>query len=168
MTERNYEQDLAIDPHELDECWLKHPALYMQYSRELADAQRTSTKAKEKLDVVRAEVDKDIRTNPDKFNLQKVTEGIVSATIALDERYREAQSDLNEKIYEVNILQGAVRAFDHRKKALENMVQLLMMEYFAGPKEPRNLPPGKRMADKAAAKATDSQREGLNRRRRKK
>jgi hypothetical protein len=41
--------------------------------------------------------------------------------------------------YEAEVLQGAVNAVDHRKDALENLVRLHGLQYFAGPKVPRNL-----------------------------
>ena len=168
MTEFNYENDLAIDPHALDEEWLRHPGFYMKYAEELANAQKARDKAKERLDVIRAEIDTDIRTNPDKYSIAKITEAVVTNTILLQDDYQQMIEDLSDKNYEVNILQAAVRAFDHRKKALENLVQLHIASYFAGPKEPRNLPPGKRMADRAQEKASQKQRETINRKRRKK
>lgn len=164
----DYEQDLGIDPNELDEEVLKQPIFYFQYAEELANAQKARDKAKERLDVTRAEIDTDIRTNSDKYDIAKITEAVVTNTILLQDDYQQMIEDLSDKNYEVNILQAAVRAFDHRKKALENLVQLHIASYFAGPKEPRNLPPGKRMADRIQEKASQKQREAINRKKKRK
>jgi len=162
----NYENDLAIDPHALDDEWLLHPNLYMKYSEALAQAQKSRDKIKEKLDVTRAQVDRDIRKKPDDYGISKITETVVAGAILMEARFTEVQDLLTDANLEVNLLQAAVRSFDHRKKALENLVTLYMASYFAGPKEPRDLPSGKRMVDRARDKASEKQREGINRRRR--
>jgi len=51
----------------------------------------------------------------------------------------------------VGKLDAAVRAMNVKKDALENMVKLLGMQYFAGPKEPRDL--HREVDNRAAARA---------------
>lgn len=152
MTEINYEKDLAIDPGELDEEWLNQPVLMERYGRLSADAQRERDQLKEKMDVVRAETDNAIRENPtkykcptDKAGAPKPTEAWIAAAILTTEEYRKASDTLIEANYKLNLLNSAVRAMEHRKKALEKLVELFGLQYFAGPKEPRQLMPGKRM-----------------------
>lgn len=161
----DYEQDLAIDPHNLAEEWLRHPMLYMKYSEELAEAGKRRDKAKETLDIGKAQLDSSIRKDPDAYNVPKVTETAVSNAILISEGYQRLSEEYNETVWEVNILSAAVRAFEQRKKALESLVQLYIAQYFAGPKEPQNLPEGKRMVDIARGERSDKQRESLQRKR---
>ena len=168
MADFDYEKELAIDPHMLDEEWLMHPQKYFLISKSLAEAQKDRDKAKEHLDIVKAELDSDIRKDPGKYELAKITEAVVSSTIIQQTKFIEAQNEYDRINYDVNIKTSGVRTFDHRKKALENLVQLHIASYFAGPKEPRNLPPGKRMIDAARDKVSDKQREALTKSRRRK
>ena len=165
MEEYDYAADLAIDPYALDEEWLRQPSLYMKYSLLVADAEKKRGLAKERLDVTKAELERAIRKDPDKYipTEIKLTEAVITSTIVLQPAYREDNSKLTEANYELDILQAAVRAFDHRKSALENEVRLWVGNYFSGPKEPRDIPGGKRIVDLARGKVAERSREALNR-----
>jgi len=95
--------------------------------------------AKERLDFVRAKLDAEIRNDPEKFGITKLTESAIQATIILQPEYQEAARAYNDAKYEYEVSQAAVRAIDQRKTALENLVKLLSVSYFAGPKTPRDL-----------------------------
>lgn len=137
--ELNYEQDMYIDPEGLDICILEQPTLMMKYSRILAQAEKISDQAKEKLDQVTAELDNKIRTKPGRFGVEKVTEGAVKAVILTRPRYQESNAELMEAKYNAKVIQGAVKAIEQRKSALENLVKLHGQQYFAGPSIPRDL-----------------------------
>lgn len=135
----DYEQDLTIDESALDVEWLQQARLMMQYGRYCSECKLEMDKAKEHLEVTKAELDKDIRANPDSFDLTKITEGVVSNTIILQPEHQEAlDAYLNAK-YEFDMALNAVRAIDQKKAALENLVRLHGQQYFAGPSVPRDL-----------------------------
>jgi len=163
MKEKEYEQDLAIDPYCLDEEWLRQPGLYMKYSSMAADAQKRRDQLKERLEVIKAELDKKIRLTPSNYvTAEKVTETSIAFAILLQPEYKEAANDLTESNYELNMLQSAVRALDHKRSALENEVKLWLGSYFSGPKEPRDIPGGKRIVDIARDKVSSRMREEMN------
>lgn len=137
--ELDYEKDIVIDDSALDLEWLDQPALFLKYSRNLAKCNQELDETKQNLDIVKAETDSKIRKNPEKYKIEKITEAVVTTLILQDVEYQEAyQIYLNAK-YQVDIAMGAVRAFDQRKSALENLVKLHGQSYFAGPKLPRDL-----------------------------
>jgi len=162
MTEINYSEDLAIDPHALDEEWLRQPVLYAQYSSLLSDAQKTRDYIKEKLEVKRSELDKDIRQNPEKYGVPKITESVVANTILSLDDYRKVGQEVIEATYEYNMLQNAINALEHKKRALENLVRLWLGSYFSGPIEPRDIPGGKRIIDIARDKISTKMRQEIN------
>lgn len=163
MEEKEFEKDLGIDPYCLDEEWLKQPGLYMKYSSVAADAQRRRDQLKERLEVIRAELDKKIRLSPTTYLTgDKVTETSIAFAILLQPEYKEVVNDLAEANYELNMLQSAVRAFDHKRSALENEVKLWLGSYFSGPKQPRDIPGGKRMVDIVRDKVSSRMREEMN------
>jgi DNA polymerase II large subunit len=135
----NYENDIRIDETALDVEWLEQPSLMMKYAQISASARKTLDEAKEELEFVRAELDKAIRSNPDRYDIDKITEAVVIATITIHKDYQKASSALINAKYENDMAYGAVKAIDARKDALENLVRLHGQQYFAGPKVPRDL-----------------------------
>jgi hypothetical protein len=111
----------------------------MKYAQISASARKTLDEAKEELEFVRAELDKAIRSNPDRYDIDKITEAVVIATITIHKDYQKASSVLINAKYENDMAYGAVKAIDARKDALENLVRLHGQQYFAGPKVPRDL-----------------------------
>jgi hypothetical protein len=136
----NYEADIKIEEGCLDIEWLEQPMKMLQYGKHAAEMKRNLDRAKEKLELVRAELDNEIRSNPNKFGLEKVTDKAIDATIPLQERFKKASSDYLDVRFESDVAFAAVKAFEQRKDALENLVRLHGQQYFAGPKVPRDLP----------------------------
>ena len=135
----NYEQDVTIDPDSLDTEWLDQPRLMLRYAKHAAKTKQDLEREKEKLDIVRADLDKKIRVIPEEFGIVKLTESVITSTIITQEKYKEANEDYLEAAYESNMAQGAVRALEGKKTALENLVKLHGQQYFAGPSVPRDL-----------------------------
>lgn len=150
----DYEKDMKIDPNALDVEWLEQPNLMMKYGRIAAQTKVDMDMAKEKLEVVKAELDKDIRLNPEKYDIAKLTESVVTNTIILQPEYKEASEVYIKASYEFNMARYAVQAISDRKDALENLVKLHGMQYFAGPSVPRDL--SKEWESKQKQKKVDS------------
>lgn len=135
----NYETDVSIDESALDVEWLDQASLTMKYCQLEAEAQRAYDNAKERLDIVRAELYQKITNDPDSYNLPKTTEGAINGAILMTEKYQEAQEDVGQALYEYQMAKAAVRAMYAKKDALENLVRLHGQQYFAGPSVPRDL-----------------------------
>ena len=135
----DYQADIRIDETALDLEWLDQPKLMMFYTGVEAKAKKRLDEARESLTIIRAELDFKIRQSPADYNLDKVTETSIGNCIVLQDEYKDAQTEVIECQYEVNMAIGAVRSFDHRKTALENLVKLYGQQYFAGPKVPRDI-----------------------------
>jgi hypothetical protein len=125
---------LNLDQNQLDEQWLEQPRLYHKYARRLANAKQSLEEAKAELELCRAELDREIRLNPEAFGLAKLTENIVSNTITIQERYKETQASLIEVKHKVDIYQATVTTLEHRKRALESLVTLHGQDYFSSPR----------------------------------
>jgi hypothetical protein len=132
----NYEKDIVIDGESLDLEWLHQPALMMRYTQNSARRRKELEEARQSLDVAKAEADKMIRTNPDKYGIEKMTETVVANAVLKEKGYQQAYTEYLEAKYESDMAQGAVNAFEHRKSALENLVRLYGQQYFSGPKLP--------------------------------
>jgi len=135
----DYEKDIEIDAELLDSEWLDQPSKMLKYTKHCARMEKERDEAKEALELVKAELDKEIRTNPDKFKVEKITDKVVEATVQMQPAYKEANAEYLEAKFEYNVARGAVDAFDQRKTALENLVRLHNAGYFAGPSVPHDL-----------------------------
>lgn len=139
MSELNYEKDVTINEDALDVDWLEQPRLMIRYSRYAAECRYEYEQAKTNVDVVKAELDKQVRNNPSEFGIEKPTEGAINSAIQASEKFQEAQKALHQAQYDLNVAQAAVKSIDGKKDALENLVRLHGQQYFAGPKVPRDL-----------------------------
>lgn len=137
--EIDYEKDVQIDPTALDVEWLNQADLMLKYSKYCADKKKEMDEEKEKLDFIRATLDLKIRSSSELFGLAKPTESSIQSTILLQKEYQEQSKKYALAKYEYDVASGAVRAIDQKKTALENLVKLLSVSYFAGPKAPRDL-----------------------------
>lgn len=135
----DYETDITIDESALDVEWLEQPRLFLEYGRNEHATRRTMDYAKERLDLVKAKLDKALRADPDKYNIARISEGAITNTIFLQPEFKEANEKFIEANYEYGVARAAVWAFDQRKTALENLVRLHGQNYFAGPRVPRDL-----------------------------
>ena len=132
-----YKEDLTIDKFSLPEEWERQPQLYMQWAEAHALAMDEVSRAKEQLDLVKAELDEQIRVDPERFGFdKKPTEAAISACIVKQTIYNDAYKHYLEKNKSSNILAGAKEAMNHKKKALEGLTQLLLGGFYAIPKIP--------------------------------
>ena len=153
--ELNYEEDIRIDETALDVEWLDQPSLMMKYARHQAEMLRAEEEAKENLEIVQSELDKEVRNDPEGFGITtKLTEAGVLGAIKMSEEYKKALKKYNEARFENNVAKGAVKSIDARKGALENLVRLHGQQYFAGPSVPRDLT--KEWQEKEKRKKTSS------------
>jgi hypothetical protein len=139
MSNLNYERDIHIDSEALDIEWLEQSSLMMKYSQNVAQLQKEVDEAKESIELIKAELDKKIRSKPEKYGIVKITDTQVASTILMQQSYQIASTAYIDAKFELNTAKGAVDAFEHRKNSLENLVKLHGQQYFAGPKIPRDL-----------------------------
>jgi len=130
-----FESDLFIDKFSLDQECVDQPTLYAKYGELHADAIQERDFVKESLDIKKAELYRKIRENPTKYGCnEKPTESAVSNIITEDRSIQDLSEELREKNHQVNVLGVAREAFVHRKKSLENLVELYLTSYFSQPR----------------------------------
>ena len=130
------ELDLSIDLFNLEKEWADQPELRRKYGHLQADANRDLAEAKADLSVVEAEIATAVRKDPGTFGLTKLTESVVKETIPIQSKHKDAVDEVIAAKHRVDILDAAVSAIDHRKKALEKEVELFIANYFAKPRSP--------------------------------
>lgn len=121
-------EDLEVDVHNLSEQWAEQPTLFLNYALEL------SILIKER-SIARAKLTDKVTASPEGYGLAKVSEAGI-------ERVLVADSGIIDLTHRIDNFGWAVKAMEHRKKALEYESQLLMGGFHAEPKERK--PPKKK------------------------
>lgn len=132
MKDLDYKKDISIDEENLDTEWLRHSATYMQYLEYSVYCSNILEKKEEQLEVLAAELDKEIRSNPGE---KKLTENSIKNEILTNNNYKTLKEEIIQARYNYNIVKSAVNAFEHRKKALERLCDLWMFGYNSAPKQ---------------------------------
>jgi len=125
-----------IDITRLDEEWLNQPKIFFKYASKLADAQRRESQARAEREIVKAEVDLEVREHLKKYKIDKVklTEAVIIGIVMKQPTYQKAQKERLRRKHKTDILQAAVNALNHRRSALERLVALHGQNYFSTPK----------------------------------
>ena len=71
-----------IDQDQLDHELVRQPRLYWQHAQKMAEAGAEHERAKARLEVVEAELDREVRRDPTSFGIEKVTESVLLPKIA--------------------------------------------------------------------------------------
>ena len=150
MKELNYEKDIFIDENQLDIEWLEQSSLMLKYCNHESQMEQNLDIEKTKLDLLKSELDSQIRKNPSDFGVEKITETVVLNAVIATEEYQEAYLTYLDVKFERDVAKNAVKAFSQRKDALENLVKLHGQSYFAGPRIPRNISEERQMKQKSS------------------
>jgi hypothetical protein len=134
----DFEKDVYIDPNALDVEWLRQASLTAKYAQKAAYAKDNLTRAKDKLDVVKAQLDGELRAGI-AAGEKKPTEAAIASMVLQHPRYAEVNEAYLEAKLNADLCQAACTALENKKSALEALVRLLGMQYFAGPREPRDI-----------------------------
>ena len=130
------EEDLdyfEIDPDRLCEEWLRQLKIYRKHTHQLADARSEHERAKAQKEVVEAELDKDIRLHPEKYDMDKITDKAVERAIVREKAYQKATEECIKARHTMDICQADVDTLDQKKKALENAVRLQIANLWGEP-----------------------------------
>ena len=127
---RTWHNRLAINLQNLHRDIAEHPAYYAEIAEIGAEAKAAMHAAKANKDVIDAEVASEIRSNPEKFGLTKVTEASIKEALTMDSRVRSAQSMFLGAQENSEMIAVLVNAFEHRRSMLNNEVQLYIANYW--------------------------------------
>jgi len=142
-------ENLPIDPSQLDEEWLQQPLLFDEAQQEAADCLKARDQAKDELEQFEAERSNFYRSDAEKQS-KKITEKALLEMLLLDPDVKIKRSELNEANYQLNLANNTVRTFDMRKSALAKLTDLWISNYFSTPNPNHLVEEGKRYI-----KATD-------------
>lgn len=122
-----------LDSTRLDDAWRGQPKHVWKVTEKVAELRAEVEKAKARIESTKANVALEARQNPDDFGIDKLTEDAVKNAVAGNKRVTLAIDKLIQAKFELEKWEGVLIALDHRKRALENLVDLHGQGYFAEP-----------------------------------
>lgn len=128
--------DFEIDDLRLPWEWNRQASLVYRYGEHLADCQRALDEARGRLELAKAEADAEIRRDPGKYGLEKITEKAVEAIVPTTEGYQAANRAVLDTRHDLDLARAACSALDHKKRALEKLVDLHLSGWYAEPRDP--------------------------------
>ncbi len=130
--ELDFEKDISINKYRLDEECLSHAGIYARYMTAQAEADTAVSRAKDNLELVKAERYDVIKAAFEKKNV-KTTIPMMEKAVSSDEEVVAAKNELREAEDVLAKLTVAVKAFEHRRSELDNLVKLYCAGYYSTP-----------------------------------
>lgn len=123
---------LKIDDYRLNEEWSNQVEQYYVWAQKVAKAQLEYDSAEARLALCDASLAKEIRENKEVYDIEKVTNEVVTATIEIQPEHTSAVSKVNSARYELGMVKAGLNALEHRKRALTMKVELWIRNYYSG------------------------------------
>ena len=152
--------DVAVDPDDLVEEWLRLSSTFHNYQKELAKANKRAKEANERVKVTRSKLRKQAKEDGAKTESEK------EDFYRTHDDHMKAKQEQIDAEYESDLVNAAVSSFYRKETAMLEVGKLIgRIEHFRHPNEPVDIPGGKRLHDKAMGLASDKQRDLLNKNR---
>ena len=137
---------LRIDMYGLDVECAEQPELYEQAARLQAEAKTDYSAAQLERERIEAVTGLDIRTNPDNYNLSKVTEGTIKDVLGGHVDILAAKQTCIDCEERYKLLTSIVSAMEQRRSMINAAVDLFTHSYYMDDtgNASRRLSPGKR------------------------
>lgn len=122
---------LTIDKLRLDDELSGTCSEMAHWSDKYADAKLSYDKAKLALKIKKAQIGKDVRQQPEAYGVLKATENAVDCEVVIHKEVIAAEEAMNQALYELNVVSGAIDTLGDRKTSIRDMVELYVNNYWA-------------------------------------
>jgi hypothetical protein len=130
----SYSDDISIDQFALDKEMLKQAKLVKEYGEKWAEAVYEKDRAKNRLELHKAEKNLHIRQFPKDYGFStKPNEDAIKNLVTVDAKTQELQRVFDNKQKLVNKLITAKAAFSQKGYDLSNLAELWKSNYWADP-----------------------------------
>lgn len=137
-----FHKESDIDRYNLDEELIRQPQKYYDWALKAAKASEEKEAAKHTLEVVRADVEKRIRKNPERYGISDPKESAIKLEIPRHPKVKRYTRKFIQAAYNERILNEAKTSFAQRKSMLQSLTQLNLQLHFAEVPAPRHFKEG--------------------------
>jgi hypothetical protein len=127
----DFNEDVKVNRFKLEIAAESHSTVFLFYSEKLGEAKTAFSQAKDHLEYIKAKTELDYRqmANPP----VKITADSVEALVNTHENVIAAKDALTAAQKDWNTYEAAVRAMEHRKGQIDNLVKLWISGYYSNP-----------------------------------
>ncbi len=135
----DFEKRLKIDIYSLEQEWEEQPSLYFSILEEIRKLNQERLKLTRSILEKQSDVYLKIKLNPEKFgfNQKTLTEKTLESALNLNAKLRLMKASLHEIEQKLEYWNNLRKAFEERRRALENLTSLWLTGYYAAPSEKR-------------------------------
>ncbi len=128
----NYKDDVSIDYSNLLASELDQSVRYWKYAKLHANAIADRERMKDQIDILKSEIDLEIRENPDDYT--DTREASILAMVKSDERYKDKIKEYYELNEDVYVFAAAMRSMEQRSYMITNINDTLKHGIFSVPR----------------------------------
>lgn len=118
--------ELKIDIYNLEDNCATHPEVYFKVAVIASKAGLIQNRSELIVKELKAEIATDIRSDPEKYGITKITEGQIFEGVDSAEYAKEARKVRASCMHLKNNADALLQAFEHRRSMLNNEVQLFL------------------------------------------
>lgn len=122
---------LPIDQFALEKECREQPIFYQEVGEIYAEVRKEAKKVKSNFGHVKAELERNIRSEPAKYGISKITESAIQAAIVLQTEYANAETELFDAEEVADNLSVLLESAAQRKSMLRELVSLFVRSYYA-------------------------------------
>jgi cysteinyl-tRNA synthetase len=125
-----FKGQLSIDPDDLEQECIRQPLLFSEIGELASQARSDAKRAKEHVEFIKARLKGEMRSNPQTYGLEKVTDKSLEAAVQAHDDTQDAireHIEANRAADSLTILQTAA---EQRRAMLKNLVELIVHHYF--------------------------------------
>jgi hypothetical protein len=127
----SFKDEVDIDRYQLDTELVQQPQKYYDWGVKAARASEEKETAKHDLDIVKADIEKRIRRNPHKYDIDNPTESAIKLEIPRHPKVKRYTRKYIKACYNERVMNEAKTSFAQRKNMLQNLTQLNLQLHFA-------------------------------------
>lgn len=133
MSKLNFEEDIKIDPHSLEDELVGQSQLLFWYDEEMNEQKKVLSNLELELSVLEAEISYKIRKGSYGYD-GKITEAVVKELVEKDEDVVKQRQKVIDQKRITSKTASAAEAIRQRRYMLQKMVDLYIYEYYNGVK----------------------------------
>jgi hypothetical protein len=126
-----FRKQVDIDRYQLDEELVRQPQKYYDWAIKAVKAGEEKENAKHALDIVKADVEKRIRKNPERYGIDDPKESAIKLEIPRHPKVKRYTRKYIQATYNERVLNEAKTSFAQRKSMLQSLTQLNIQLHFA-------------------------------------
>lgn len=126
-----FRKEVDIDRYQLDRELVQQPQKYYDWAIKAAEAGKEKDEAKHALDVVKADIEKRVRKNPERYGIDDPKESAIKLEIHRHPKVKRYTRKYIGACYNEKVLSEAKTSFAQRKSMLQSLTQLNVQLHFA-------------------------------------